>query len=403
VHEETQTWALTGAAPVSGGTPGTIAVYPATWTATSQGSTQRLLPTQKFAAQWKGASPPMANARIAVFVRASDQRLVIKTFHAALRAPSAVTGTRQVIVPGAAPVLSAVQSDAWEWPFPSIEDARDATDVAGSGTVVIAPSYLPMLVGGTSSNATCTWHFTKGTGATSSTPGNTSPSNVAPPGVLSASHLTPQAAMQFPSVKLTSVVGAVGAGLNTVGVQQPCNQVLTIGVQGTNTNFLSGVTTVDFGPGITVESVTVQNTTSLTAEVYIPPTAPAGAHTVTVATGGEVGTTSFTTSSSCAQAGANPNNVGFVSLHLSLAEGLQGTQNMKVGLTVQGGGFVWLAGVTTADFGRGITVTDVAVRPGGGADVTINIDAAAATGYRTITVTTANVKVEGGFTVIAAY
>jgi hypothetical protein len=59
--------------------------------------------------------------------------------------------------------------------------------------------------------------------------------------------------------------------------------------------------------------------------------------------------------------------------------------------------------VTTADFGRGITVTDVAVRPGGGADVTINIDAAAATGYRTITVTTANVKVEGGFTVIAAY
>src|SRR2546428_4357741 len=56
----------------------------------------------------------------------------------------------------------------------------------------------------------------------------------------------------------------------------------TLDVVFTGSDYISGVTTVDFGSNITVNSTTVTSTTSLTANITITATAPTGARTVTV-------------------------------------------------------------------------------------------------------------------------
>jgi hypothetical protein len=159
-HEETQTWKLTGEAPT---TAGAIPVYPASWSVTGQGTVQRTVGPQVIAGSWNTNVAP-TNARIAIFVRASDNRLVIKTFHSQLSAPGAVTGRRQTTVTGAAPTQSAVQAAATEWTFPTIEDSPTSTNVTGSSTVVIPGSVLPMQAPTANGTANCTWQFNKGSG-----------------------------------------------------------------------------------------------------------------------------------------------------------------------------------------------------------------------------------------------
>ena len=56
----------------------------------------------------------------------------------------------------------------------------------------------------------------------------------------------------------------------------------TLSVLLTGTNFLSGVSSVSFGADITVNSVTVNNATQITASITIPSSATLGAHTVSV-------------------------------------------------------------------------------------------------------------------------
>ena len=161
-HQETQTWKLTGAPPTMFGA---IAVYPANWSATGQGTTQRTVNTQAVAAMWKITTAPM-NGKIAIFVRASDNRLIIKTFNAQLYSPGGVTVVRQISVAGATPSQSSVQYPDYEWPFPIIEDSATSTNVSGSGSVLIAATSMPMQ-SGSSGTATCSWQFTKSGGAVS--------------------------------------------------------------------------------------------------------------------------------------------------------------------------------------------------------------------------------------------
>jgi len=64
---------------------------------------------------------------------------------------------------------------------------------------------------------------------------------------------------------------------------------LLVAVNGASTSFAAGVTTVSFGPGVTVKGpVQVASPTSATATVDIDFGAPTGAHTVTVTSGTEV-------------------------------------------------------------------------------------------------------------------
>src|SRR5207253_1339932 len=66
--------------------------------------------------------------------------------------------------------------------------------------------------------------------------------------------------------------------------------------------------------------------------------------------------------------------------------GQQGQQNLSVAITGQFTHFV--QGTTTASFGAGITVASLTVSSATGATAVLNIDPAAATGTRNVTLTT---------------
>ena len=65
-------------------------------------------------------------------------------------------------------------------------------------------------------------------------------------------------------------------------------QSLSVSVGGQDTHFAQGPTTVSFGAGVTVVSVTVYSNASLAAVVNIDPTTAPGSQTITVTTGSEV-------------------------------------------------------------------------------------------------------------------
>ena len=69
---------------------------------------------------------------------------------------------------------------------------------------------------------------------------------------------------------------------------QPGQQKLSVTLTGQSTHFLQGTTSADFGPGITVASLTVASPTSATAFVDIDPGAPVGGRDVILTTDTEV-------------------------------------------------------------------------------------------------------------------
>ena len=136
-------------------------------------------------------------------------------------------------------------------------------------------------------------------------------------------------------------------------------------------------TTASFGVGITVASLIVISPTSATAVLNISGAAATGPRTVTLTTGGEVDSLSngfAVTVGTPTLASVNPN------------AGQQGRENLSVTLTGQ---FTnWVQGTTTASFGAGITVASLTVNSSTSATAVLNIDPAAGTGPRTVTLTT---------------
>jgi hypothetical protein len=61
-------------------------------------------------------------------------------------------------------------------------------------------------------------------------------------------------------------------------------------ITGQNTNFSSGVTQVNAGPGIIVSNISVANGAALTAQFAVAPGATQGPRSITVTTGSEEAT-----------------------------------------------------------------------------------------------------------------
>ena len=141
-----------------------------------------------------------------------------------------------------------------------------------------------------------------------------------------------------------------------------------------------GITQVDFGAGIIVTSLTVNSPTSMTAVLNINPSVPAGPRPVTITNTVSGCDTQTFSSAFTVTVGAlilesvNPNS------------GQQGQQNLSVVLT--GSGTNWVQGTTTASFGPGITVASLTVNSPTSAMALLNIDANAAVGLQTVTITT---------------
>ncbi|HWG38018.1 MAG TPA: Ig-like domain-containing protein [Terriglobales bacterium] len=155
-------------------------------------------------------------------------------------------------------------------------------------------------------------------------------------------------------------------------------QTLDVALTGSFTNFQSGVSYVNFGPGITVNTFSVADATDASANITISPTTYAGARTVTVVTGGQYAqaVNGFTVGASAATlVSVNPN---------AAAQGA-----VLTGVTVTGANTHFLQGATQLSFGGGISVGAINVLSSTQFQVDLAVTSAAAPGNNyTATVTT---------------
>ena len=164
----------------------------------------------------------------------------------------------------------------------------------------------------------------------------------------------------------------------------------SISLTGQFTHWVQGTTVASFGAGITINTLTVNSSTSATANITVQNGASLGARTVSLTTGAEVASlaSGFTvTAGTPVLTIVNPNT------------GQQGQSGESISLTGQ---FThWVQGTTTASFGAGITVATLTINSATSATASLNIDAAAALGARNVTLTTGAevVTLANGFTV----
>jgi hypothetical protein len=148
----------------------------------------------------------------------------------------------------------------------------------------------------------------------------------------------------------------------------------TVVLQGSN--FVSGVTTVGFGPGITVTSTTVESSTQIRVEIKIGAGVETGPRDVTI-TNPTPGGGSATLAGAFTIGNPAPTISG-----MTPAVGFRGQT-----LTVRLSGSSFLSGVSSVDFGSGITVNSIAIGTKTQMEVNITIALDAPAGSRDVSVT----------------
>jgi hypothetical protein len=161
----------------------------------------------------------------------------------------------------------------------------------------------------------------------------------------------------------------------------------------TGTNFLAGVSTVSFGSGITVDSVTFNSGTQITAHISVGISAAAGTRDISVTNAAPGGGTAMLSGA------FSVNNPAPTLASITPASGARG-QTLDV--TVTGTNF--LAGVTTCSYGDGITVNSVSSATPTQVTANVTIDMATTPGPRDITASNAapgggSATLAGAFTV----
>jgi hypothetical protein len=187
-------------------------------------------------------------------------------------------------------------------------------------------------------------------------------------------------------------VNAGNAQLSTVspptGHQGDTN--LSVNLTGLFTNFVNGTSTVTFGAGITINSLTVSDSTHAVASINISSTAALGSRTVTVTTGGEVASIIG----------------GFTVLagQPALVSAIPGSAvaGATANVVIDGAFTHFQQGVSTASFGAGVTVNTVTVSNSTQLTANISVSANTSVGSRDITVTTGSevVTLSSGFSVL---
>ncbi|MGC2637763.1 MAG: Ig-like domain-containing protein [Acidobacteriaceae bacterium] len=152
------------------------------------------------------------------------------------------------------------------------------------------------------------------------------------------------------------------------------SQTLNVTIQGINTNWVQGVTTLSF-PDVQINSLTINSPTSATANITVSQYAPAGLVNVTMTTLGEVATK--TNAFQITQ--TEPEM-----LYIGAPSATQG-QTTTVTITALNTTF---GPTTTATFGTGVTVNSVNPTSATQLQVNLTVQPTATLGYRTVTVTT---------------
>jgi hypothetical protein len=133
-------------------------IQAATWSVTGKGSLEKTEGQQTLKAQWTTNVPGMS-APIAVLIRASDGKRLIKSWHAQLRGRGAVSGSQQLTIDGKPQTPATISLEAFEWAFPAAEAPATSTTISGSNSPEVTGSVGPMQPAGSQSTASCTWSF----------------------------------------------------------------------------------------------------------------------------------------------------------------------------------------------------------------------------------------------------
>jgi len=153
-------------------------------------------------------------------------------------------------------------------------------------------------------------------------------------------------------------------------------QAKTLDVAITGSNFISGATTVNFGPGITVNSLFVTSSRSMLANITISPSAALGARDVRVINAAPGG-------------GTAPQTLTFTvnqpSPTLTGISPASGNRLQTLDVVFIGSGFV--NGITTINTESGITVNSLIVNNSTSLTANLTITAQAITGRRNFSVT----------------
>jgi len=171
------------------------------------------------------------------------------------------------------------------------------------------------------------------------------------------------------------------------GNAQPGATNLNVQITGAYTHWLTGVTTVTFGAGITVQSVTINSDTDFTAIINIDPAAAIGFRTVTVQNGSQWLSNTFDVT-------LPP--TPFIGYYNPIS----GLLGQTLTLNFSGVYTQWDPGVTTFDIGSDITVNSFQVTSLTSATANITIPSGAVVGSRTITFTTNTETEQVSFTVV---
>jgi len=174
------------------------------------------------------------------------------------------------------------------------------------------------------------------------------------------------------SVTVNNPVPTLGSLAPTSGVRLGTTNVVFTG-----TGFIAGVSSVNVGAGITVNSTTVNSPNQITANITIAATAATGARTFSVTNsgpgGGTSGTQAFTVN--------NP-----LPTLASLAP-VSGDRLQTLDVVFTGSGFI--TGISSVNVGAGITVNTTTVDSPTQITANITIGAGASTGPRLFSVTNA--------------
>ncbi|MBC7925675.1 MAG: Ig-like domain-containing protein, partial [Bryobacteraceae bacterium] len=169
-------------------------------------------------------------------------------------------------------------------------------------------------------------------------------------------------------------------------------QNTSVTITGQNTRFAQGTTSVSFGAGVLVNSLSVSSATSVTAQITVSPIAVAGVRSVTVTTGSEVVTapSAFT--------------IQAATFDLSSISPDVAGQGTTLNVTILGANTFFQQGLTAVSLGAGVTVNSVTVTSPLSLAANVTIAPLASAGARAVVVTTAGQTAfrAAAFSVIAA-
>jgi len=205
----------------------------------------------------------------------------------------------------------------------------------------------------------------------------------------------PRAAMLIGTATDGGTIGAIpGAGAIASATIAPISGVqattVPVTITGAGTSFAAGTTVVVSGAGVSVSGLTAGSATSLTANFVITAGALTGSRTVTVTTGAEIVTMTFSVNASA----------GVASISVAPLSGTAGT-SVPVTITGTNTHFATATSSITVS-GSGVTASNVTVASATSITCNFVLAAGAAAGARLVTVTTGTETANDDFTVVAA-